>query len=60
MIEYITQRIAEEILQDKKIEGKFICPENQFYYAIISQGGKTTVEAFSTKETAEFWLRMPR
>lgn len=56
MIEYITLRIAEEILQDKKIEGKFVCRENQFYYAIVSKGGKTDLEKFDDKQLAENWL----
>lgn len=57
MIEYITQRIAQEVLMDKKIEGKFICMENQFFYAITSQGGKTSVERFNDKASAEDWLK---
>lgn len=56
MIEYITPRIAQEVLQDKKIEGKFVCPENQFYYAIVSQGGKTDLDKFDDKQSAEQWL----
>lgn len=57
MIEYITQRIAQEVLMDKKIEGKFICMENQFFYAIISRGGHTWVQRFDKKEQAEYWLK---
>jgi len=53
---YITLRIAEEVLQDKKHEGNFICPENQFYYAIRCFEGKTEVERFTDPKIAECWL----